>query len=61
MPADLAKTILHQWQKNQLATETGLQQLLEAAMTVDPEKTITSMEELGLTELTLLLKETTKM
>jgi len=56
MPATLAKTILRQWQNNQLNTEAGLQNLIQAAAVVDPEKTITSLEEVGLTELAQQLK-----
>jgi hypothetical protein len=56
MSATLAKTILRQWQNNQLTTETGIQNLIQAAITVDPEKTIISMEEMGLTELAQQLK-----
>lgn len=58
MPSDLAKTILYYWQRDQLATEIGLQRLLEAATLLEPEKTIMTMEELGLPEIVVLLKET---
>ena len=58
MPSDLAKTILYYWQRDQLATEVGLQRLLEASMILDPEKTISLMEELGLPEIVAMLKET---
>jgi hypothetical protein len=58
MPSDLAKTILYYWQRDQLATEIGLQRLLEAAMLLEPEKTIITMEEIGLSEIGVLLKET---
>lgn len=58
MPSDLAKTILYYWQRDQLATEIGLQRLLEAAMLLEPEKTVMTMEELGLPEIVMLLKET---
>ncbi len=60
MPSDLAKTILYYWQRDQLATEVGLQRLLEASMLLDPEKTISVMEELGLSEIVAMLKETSK-
>lgn len=60
MPSDLAKTILYYWQRDQLATEVGLQHLLEASMILEPEKTIGVMEELGLSEIVLMLKEAVK-
>ena len=58
MPSGLAKTILYYWQRDQLATEVGLQRLLEASMILDPEKAISLMEELGLPEIVVMLKET---
>lgn len=58
MPSDLAKTILYYWQRDQLATEVGLHRLLEASMILEPEKTISLMEELGLPEIVAMLKET---
>lgn len=60
MPSDLAKTILYYWQRDQLATEIGLQRLLEASMILEPEKTVSLMEELGLTEIVAMLRETSK-
>jgi len=60
MPSDLAKTILYYWQRNQLATEGGLQHLLEASMSLEPEKTVNLMEELGLPQVVAMLKETVK-
>jgi len=57
MPSDLAKTILYYWQRDQLATEVGLQRLLEASMILEPEKTISLMEEFGLSEVVVMLKE----
>ncbi len=58
MPSDLAKTILYYWQRDQLATEVGLHRLLEASMILEPDKTISLMEELGLSEVVVMLKET---
>ena len=60
MPSGLAKTILYYWQRDQLATEVGLQRLLEASMLLEPEKTTSAMEELGLLEVAAMLKETSK-
>lgn len=57
MPSDLAKTILYYWQRDQLATEVGLQRLLEATMILEPAKTIETIESLGLPELVIMLKE----
>ena len=56
MPSGLAKTILYYWQRDQLATEVGLQRLLEASITVDPEKTIDVLRELGFQELITVLE-----
>jgi hypothetical protein len=58
MPSDLAKTILYYWQRDQLVTEVGLQRLLEASMILEPEKTIGSIEELGMSDVAIKLKET---
>ena len=58
MPSDLAKTILYYWQRDQLATEIGLYRILEASMILEPEKTISLMEELGLPAIVVMLKET---
>lgn len=58
MPSDLAKTILYYWQRDQLASEVGLQRLLEASMILEPEKAISLMEELGLSEIVVMLRET---
>jgi len=57
MPSSLAKTILYYWQRDHLVTEVGLQHLLEASMILEPEKTLSSMEELGLSEIAVKLKE----
>jgi len=56
MPSGLAKTILYYWQRDQLATEVGLQRLLEASMIVDPEKTVDALRELGFQELVTVLE-----
>jgi len=58
MPSDLAKTILYYWQRDQLATEVGLQRILEASTILEPEKTISLMEELGLPAIVVMLRET---
>ncbi len=56
MPSGLAKTILYYWQRDQLATEVGMQRLLEASMIVDPEKTADTLKELGFHELVTFLE-----
>jgi len=56
MPSGLAKTILYYWQRDQLASEIGLQRLLEASLHIDPEKTIEALKELGLQELVTVLE-----
>jgi len=57
MPSELAKTLLHCQQRGELATEGGLRCLLKASMILEPEKTISLMEELGLREIVTVLKE----
>ncbi len=56
MPSGLAKTILYYWQRDQLATEIGLQRLLEASTQIDPEKTIEVLKDLGLQEVVAVLE-----
>jgi hypothetical protein len=56
MPSGLAKTILYYWQRDQLASEVGLQRLLEASISIDPEKTFESLRELGLQAIIVPLK-----
>ena len=56
MPSGLAKTILYYWQRDQLATEIGLQRLLEASMIIDPEKMAEILTELGFQELVTVLE-----
>ena len=60
IPSNLAKTLLYYWQRNQLVTETGLQKLLEAAMMVEPDKTVNALGELGLQEIAATIKEVFK-
>ncbi len=57
IPSDLAKTILYYWQRDQLASEVGLEALVKAAVTAEPEKTVTLFaEQLGLKELVVMLQ-----
>jgi len=46
MPSQLAHTILHYWQQDTLEGESGLTALLEAALLLEPEKTINVFSEL---------------
>jgi hypothetical protein len=58
LPSSLARIILYYWQRDLLATDTGLEKLLEAAILLEPEKTYRLMEEdLGLHDLVTLLRE----
>jgi len=49
MPSQLANAILSHWQKDILSTQDGLTALLEAAVILEPEKTVTALTELQLT------------
>jgi hypothetical protein len=60
MPSYLAKAILLRWQRDELVTEVGLQHLLEASAILELEKAVSSMEELGLSEIAVKLKEKLK-
>lgn len=51
MPSELANTILHQWQQNLLTSEFGLSALLEVAVLLEQEKTLTVLRELQLDEI----------
>ena len=58
MPSSLAKCFLSQWQTGGFDDVTGLAVLLEATVTVEPEKTIEFVEtEMQLTEVAKALKE----
>ncbi len=58
VPSSLAKTILFYWQREQLASEAGLTNLLEAVSYADPDRAFTVMESLGLEELKLAFRPT---
>ena len=58
VPSSLAKTILFYWQREQLASEAGLTNLLEAVSYADPDSAFTVMEGLGLEELKLAFRPT---
>jgi len=58
MPSSLANTLLHQWQLGPLTTEAGLATLLEAAVLLESEKTVESLEqELQLLDVVKAVKE----
>lgn len=60
MPSGLAKTILYYWQRDVLTTDVGMERLLEAAVLLEPEATVTTLgTELGLQEVAIMLKEAT--
>ena len=55
VPSSLAKTILYYWQRDQLASEAGLINLLQAAQLADPDRTATILDEFGLEEIRVAL------
>jgi len=58
MPAGLANTMLYSWQRGLLVGDVGLVALLEAAVLLEPEKTIEILEvELQLTNTAKKVKE----
>jgi len=56
VPVDLAKKIIYLWRQDQLASNAGIKTLLEAAQLVDVQSTVKLLEEHGLKELAILLK-----
>lgn len=56
VPAELAKKIIYLWRQDQLASPTGIMTLLEAAVIVDADETYRCLEDLGLQEVTVALK-----
>lgn len=46
MSSQLANTILHYWQQDVLKSESGLTALLEAALLLEPDKTVNVFNEL---------------
>jgi len=58
MPAELANTILYSWQRGLLAGGTGLAALLEAAVLLEPDRTMEILEvELQLTSTAKTVRE----
>jgi hypothetical protein len=61
MPGDLARHMLHLWQQDSLASKMGLAVLLEAAVKLEPEKTLSILSELQLRELETKIREGSKL
>jgi hypothetical protein len=56
MPSQLANTLLYFWQQNLLKTENGLAILLEAALLLEPEKTVNVFGVLQMTNIAEQIK-----
>ena len=50
IPVEVAKNIIYLWRQDQLASQTGITVLLDAATTANAEATVSCLEELGLQE-----------
>jgi len=57
MPTHLANIILYNWQRDVLVSESGLAALLEAAVILEPEKTVETFAQLELTDFAEHIKE----
>jgi len=58
MPSRLANTMLQYWQRDVLESESGMAVLLEAAITLEPEKAIGALNELQVRDAAELIKAT---
>jgi len=56
MPSQLANTILNYWQQDILESESGLTALLEAALLLEPDKTVSVFSELQMTNIVEQIK-----
>lgn len=56
VPSSLAKTILYYAQRDRLASDAGLINLMKALVIVDPERAGAILDEFGLEEIKLALK-----
>jgi len=56
VPTDLAKKVIYLWRQDQLATVTGLTTLMEVSLMVDAEETYSTLDKLGLQEITGTIK-----
>jgi len=54
--ADTTKKIIYLWRQDQLASPTGIETLLKAAVKVDTYETSNILDDLGLQELTIAVK-----
>jgi hypothetical protein len=59
IPTEMAKKIIYLWRQDQLASPTGVDALLEAAVMVDVEATHSILDQLGLQEVTVALRNLT--
>jgi len=57
MPSQLANTILHHWQHGVLKSESGLVALLQAALLLEPDKTINAFSELQMANIAEQIRE----
>ena len=57
LPSQLAKTILNQWQNDNLKSESGLATLLESAVLVELEKTSSALNELQMSDVAEQIKQ----
>jgi len=56
MPSPLANAILHHWQNDILISESGLTPLLQAAVVLEPDKTVEVFNGLEMGDLAELIK-----
>jgi hypothetical protein len=57
MPSQLANNMLRDWQRDLLGSESGLAMLLEAAVLLEPEKVIGTLDELQLANVAAQIKQ----
>jgi len=57
LPSQLAKTMLHHWQNDNLKSESGLATLLESAVLVELEKTFSALNELQMSDVAEQIKQ----
>lgn len=54
--AETTKKIIYLWRQDQLASPTGIETLLNASIKVNPTNTTKILDDLGLQELTIAVK-----
>jgi len=54
--ADMTKKIIYLWRQDMLASPTGIEALVKAAVQVDSVAVVKVMDDLGLKELTVAVK-----